>query len=333
MLPPFHPRASLGSLLRTASRGAVLAGLAVLIAGGQPGCGNITLSSATELSPANGGASTPRPPDAAADAGATPSTSDGATSGPPPGASVDAGAAPVSTGNPLCFYSYAPDAGAHTCQPDTSSQCSGWLSADAGSYVPPAEDASDGSAPLSACHVSSSPNGQKCLQAGPGGDGAQCQTGTDCAESFECVGSPGQCRHYCCDGNAACDSAGGQMPGPSFCDVEATTSGGLMVPVCEPVRSCTPLLLGNGAGTCPKGETCAVVKDDGTTSCVPIGTVGIGGDCDVYHCAAELTCLGAVGSRTCFQLCEVDSPTACPAGKTCMSSAQLFTNANIGICQ
>ena len=34
-----------------------------------------------------------------------------------------------------------------------------------------------------------------------------------------------------------------------------------------------------------------------------------------------------------LQLCQVDAPTACPTGKTCTSSAQLFTNANIGICQ
>jgi hypothetical protein len=119
----------------------------------------------------------------------------------------------------------------------------------------------------------------------------------------------------------------------TFCDVQPTAVGGLNVPVCEPVTSCTLLLTGTGNGSCPKGETCAVVKDDGTTSCVQIGTVGIGGDCDVYHCAAELTCLGPAGSRTCFQLCQVDAPAACPSGTTCMSSAQLFTNANVGICQ
>jgi hypothetical protein len=177
------------------------------------------------------------------------------------------------------------------------------------------------------------PQGQQCLAAGTGGDGEQCQKSTDCADSFECVGSPGQCRHYCCAGNTSCDQASSVTTSATFCDVQPTAVGGLNVPVCEPVTSCTLLLTGTGNGSCPKGETCAVVKDDGTTSCVQIGTVGIGGDCDVYHCAAELTCLGPAGSRTCFQLCQVDAPAACPSGTTCMSSAQLFTNANVGICQ
>jgi hypothetical protein len=75
------------------------------------------------------------------------------------------------------------------------------------------------------------------------------------------------------------------------------------------------------------------VKDDGTTSCISVGPVAVGGDCDVYHCAAGLTCLGAAGSRTCFQLCQVDTPGICPYDTTCTSSAQLFTNASVGICQ
>jgi hypothetical protein len=29
----------------------------------------------------------------------------------------------------------------------------------------------------------------------------------------------------------------------------------------------------------------------------------------------------------------MDSPTNCPSGTTCTSSAQLFSNANVGICQ
>jgi hypothetical protein len=301
----------------------------VIVTGG--GCGNISLSSGVDFAPVSGGGAV-RPPDASVDAGNLNVVGDGAALGAP--APADA-AASISVGNPLCFYDYPTDAaptGAHTCAPDTSSQCAP-SDPDAGVYAP-SDDGGEGGAPATACHVVPAGDGyQKCSTAGPGGDGAQCQTGADCAATFECVGSPGQCRHYCCGGNAACDSASGATTGPTFCDVEATTAGGLNVPVCEPVRSCTPLLMGSGAGTCPKGETCAVVKDDGTTSCVPIGTVGIGGDCDVFHCAAELTCLGPVGSRTCFQLCEVDSPTACPFGTTCTSSAQLFTNANVGICQ
>ena len=168
---------------------------------------------------------------------------------------------------------------------------------------------------------------------GAGGDGAQCQVSTDCAADFECVGSPGQCRHYCCGGNASCTAATDVTTGTTFCDLQPTTQGGRSVPVCEPVTSCTLLLTGTANGSCPSGETCAVVMDNGTTSCVEIGPVGVGGDCETAHCANGLTCLGSEGNRTCFQLCQVDSPATCPRDTMCTSSAQLFTNANVGICQ
>jgi hypothetical protein len=99
------------------------------------------------------------------------------------------------------------------------------------------------------------------------------------------------------------------------------------------------------AGSCPSGQTCAVVKDDGSTSCVVVGKAVAGEPCegdgssqtggagDPFHCAAGLTCLGAPGSRTCAALCHVDSPTDCPSGTTCTGSAQLFKDGNIGICQ
>jgi hypothetical protein len=241
--------------------------------------------------------------------------------------SGDAGAsdaaAATTVGNPLCFYSYAADAGnQRVCEPDTSNGCAS-PDPDAGIYDP--WDAGDAE-PSTACHVSA--NAQACSPSGSGGDGAQCQTSADCTNSFECVGSPGVCRHYCCGGNAACDSASDQTTAETFCDVQPTASGGLNVPVCEPISNCALL------SPCPvKGDTCAIVKDDGTTSCISIGPQIVGQSCDVYHCAAGLTCLGTAGSRSCFALCEVDSTTACPTGKTCTSSAQLFTNANIGICQ
>jgi hypothetical protein len=86
-------------------------------------------------------------------------------------------------------------------------------------------------------------------------------------------------------------------------------------------------------GVCPADQTCAIVKDDGTTSCVEIGPAVAGAACDATHCAAGLTCLGNVGARTCFQLCHVDSQTECPTGTTCAGSAQLFKDPQFGICQ
>jgi hypothetical protein len=86
-------------------------------------------------------------------------------------------------------------------------------------------------------------------------------------------------------------------------------------------------------GKCPTNQTCAVVKDDGTTSCVDVGTANVGEPCDEVHCAEGLTCLGNEGSRTCFQLCHVDSTTECPSDTTCTGSAQLFKDPQFGICQ
>jgi hypothetical protein len=328
MLRPLHP---LSSLLRMGSIAALVVAASA--------CDSLVLSSD---SPSFSGGASQSVPDASSssDAGYPSLGGDGADA---PSTLVDAGMASTSVGNPLCFFAFE-DGGAHECEPDTSGQCdsvaddagtfTGW---DAGVAPERGSDGGDGGdddaaapgPPLSACHVI--PNGQMCTVAGAGGDGAQCQMGTDCMAGFECVGSPGQCRHYCCAGNASCDLASDETAGATFCDVQPIVTGGRNVPVCEPVTSCT-LLAATGYGSCPKGATCAVVKDDGTTSCVEIGTLQVGGDCEAAHCAAGLTCLGAEGKRTCFQLCELEAP-ACPSEETCKTSAQLFTNGNVGICQ
>jgi hypothetical protein len=307
------------------------------VAGSGLGCDDISLTNGSDVPTANGASA----PSAASDAGG--SSGGGLATGTGSGA-FDAGSLPSTpanvadasmssgtVGNPLCFITYGADAGgAHNCLPDVASPSNYCAPDDAGWYSP-SDDAGDGGPPLTACHVIPS-NSQACTAAGPGGDGDQCQTSTDCAASFECVGSPGECRHYCCGGNASCDNASALTTSATFCDVQPTASGALNVPVCEPITACTLLVSGPGPGTCPTAETCAVVTDDGTTSCVAIGPVGIGRSCDVLHCQAGLTCLGAVGARTCFELCEVDAPT-CSGETKCTSSAQLFANANVGICQ
>ncbi len=283
---------------------------------------------------------------------------DAATDGGPPalvGASPDAaGSPPPITGNPLCNYGFANTA-SHTCSPDSVPaewQCT----ADAGAFVeasalpepqadsgaPSGDDgggggtASDAGAAATidagpqSCHVvqvsaadGSTSSSQACLANGPGNEGDQCQVSTDCAATYECVGMPGQCRHYCCDGNSVCSTT----YTASFCDVQSVVSGKFDVPVCMPISGCSLF------GKCPPTQTCAVVKDDGTTSCVTIGTAQVGEACDETHCAAGLTCLGNDGSRTCFELCHVDSPADCPSGTTCTGSAQLFKDPQFGICQ
>jgi hypothetical protein len=180
------------------------------------------------------------------------------------------------------------------------------------------------------CHVvrdantsSTAPPTPTCLVAGPGGDGDQCLKPTDCGAGYECVGSPSQCRHYCCDGT--CGKA-------QFCDIQTVADvGSLKVPVCAPVRSCK-LLSQMG---CAEGETCAIVNDDdGTTSCVATGPAQVNQECEVTHCAANLTCLGQPGSRRCYQLCDKTANTACTVvGEKCKGTAPLFKDVNTGVCQ
>src|SRR5437867_776307 len=68
--------------------------------------------------------------------------------------------------------------------------------------VPDSAYDADGGISL-ACHVVQQKGEakQECSVGGTGIDGASCETGADCAPAFECVGMPGRCRHYCCNGD------------------------------------------------------------------------------------------------------------------------------------
>jgi hypothetical protein len=237
------------------------------------------------------------------------------------GGGFDGGATTPYVGSPLCNYSKP-----HSCLPDVPPSPSDCNLPDAG-----ANGDAGAAAPL-ACRLgydtSLAAPAPTCARAGIGKDGDACQTGADCAAGFECIGS-GECRHYCCE-DTTCDASPTQSP--TFCDVQAMKApsvAGANVPACMPVRACKLLM----PGYCNTGETCAVVKpSDGTTSCVAIGTAKVGESCDTTHCADGLVCLGAVRSRTCFQLCHT-AATECPSGKMCKSGAPLFPDSSVGICE
>jgi hypothetical protein len=276
-------------------------------------CGNIGLSSASGFAAG---------PDNAGDAynlhendGA--SMADGGSLPP----AADAGAPNTYGGNPLCNVGIQNEAG-RPCDPDYPAPPSG------PSCQPPdgGATADDGGIELS-CHVVvvSNARTQACSIGGKGGDGNSCQTGADCAPSYECVGMPGRCRHYCCSGDKSCSG----LKVSSFCDIQATAESNLKVPVCSPVSPCK-LLTPNA---CPEGETCTVVTDDGVTSCVTIGPALVGQACDTSHCADGLTCLGRPGTRECYKLCRLGYPQDCDYGSKCTGSAQLFSDPSDGICQ
>jgi hypothetical protein len=136
------------------------------------------------------------------------------------------------------------------------------------------------------------------------------------------VGSAGTCRHYCCSGNQSCRL-------DQFCDIQRTSSGStLNVPVCVPTRQCDLLQ----PGTCPSGDTCAVVREDGSLSCVEVGSATVGQSCQAEHCASGLVCLGAA-TRTCYALCEVGKQNQCPTSQTCKGGLPLFVDPSVGVCQ
>ncbi len=161
-----------------------------------------------------------------------------------------------------------------------------------------------------------------CLPGGAGTDGNACAGGDDCSAGYECVGTPGVCRRYCCSGTCTDEK--------TFCDVQPTSGSSgtdaMSVPVCMPVSPCKLL-----ASSCPSGNTCSVVADDGTTSCVAVGLASEGSACDTAHCMANEICVGKSGARVCEKLCRVNGYD-CSGSKVCTGNATLFADPSIGVC-
>jgi hypothetical protein len=237
-------------------------------------------------------------------------------------------AAPAFQGSPLCNASKS--TGCYPDDPTNAKSCK--LAPDGGPY-----DANAGydNATL-ACHVVPNTNDTSsgapmvksvCLPAGMGRQGMACSHPTDCAPSFECVGTnSGTCQHYCCAGNTECAA-------DEFCDIQPTAAAtNTRVPVCMPIMPALGCKLLDPT-SCPAMETCAVVREDGTTSCIALGGLKAGDDCARDHCAAGLVCLGAPGDRRCYQLCHTATMTDCAAGLKCKGGLPLFPDPDVGVCE
>ena len=98
--------------------------------------------------------------------------------------------------------------------------------------------------------------------------------------------------------------------------------------MCTAVRSCKLLV----ANVCDPGTTCAIVNDNGTTSCVEIGSAKVNEECNDRHCAEGLTCLGHTEDRKCYELCRKGT-TTCPSGQSCKGYAPTFRDPDVGVCQ
>jgi hypothetical protein len=244
----------------------------------------------------------------------------------PPPTDGGVGAVPSS---PLCGVC---PTGALPDDPITAKQCG--LAPDGGAY-----DAKAGydNAAL-ACRVEpSSGNNQSqvmaaCATVGDGTEGAACHASSDCGTGLECVAG-GVCRHYCCRGDVSCDDK-------HFCDIQSiATAASTKVPVCMLIDHKNCALLDdvpNDFQGCPADETCAVVRGDGTTGCVDVGSAKAGDPCEQDHCGRDLVCLGfGATMRQCYQLCETNSTygNQCPQGTTCQATLPLFQDPSVGICQ
>ena len=243
---------------------------------------------------------------------------------------------PPSQGSRLCLQ--GPIA---NCDPDTISTpslCN--ESPDGGVWDPTASYGDAGLAcrvsPAQSLYTDGGPTAA-CSPAGAGTDSTSCSYASECGAGFDCVGTPGMCRHYCCAGNSVCAK-------DQFCDTQplavATTT---QVPVCMPISPAGGCELASCATgvtcpACPAGETCSVVRDDGATGCVQIGSAKAGDPCDIDHCGLGMTCLGSAsaaantpGSRRCYPLC-LTSSTHCVSG-TCQGGLPLFQDPTVGVCR
>ena len=167
--------------------------------------------------------------------------------------------------------------------------------------------------------------GPVCGLAGPSTEGMPCTGSADCAAGYECT-SEAKCRAYCCAGQCSNQN--------SFCDIQPMlTYPTLKVPVCIPITPCG--LLDSEGGTCPSSQTCAVVRENGATSCVAIGPRQLGDECNTDHCARGLVCLGTSGDLSCFQLCHTAMRTnECAATPQQICKGGSFSPVpGIGICQ
>jgi hypothetical protein len=240
-------------------------------------------------------------------------------------AGPDVAIAPGVPGSPLCGAAL-PGA----CYPDdpvTAKQCG--IAPDGGPY---SGQAGYGDTIL-ACRVQASadsPTGVEpaCAPAGSAGDGSWCKSSAECAPTYDCVGA-GTCQRYCCRGNVECLA-------DQFCDIQATASASsVRVPVCMPVHPSTGCQLLD-PGACPATETCAVVRENGATSCVAVGAAKANDGCEKDHCAAGLVCLGQPGQRLCYQLCHTTTATSvneCSSTQQCKGGLPLFPDPSVGICE
>ena len=155
-----------------------------------------------------------------------------------------------------------------------------------------------------------------CAPTGHSASGGPCQSAADCNDGLGCVAvsGAGVCRPYCCGSLEACGKG-------TFCTpLPMKERFDRPIPVCTPVTPCELFTT-----SCPNGDTCTIVRADGTTSCAPKGT---GKSCDPCPCGSGYMC-SATG--VCQKLCHTTPTNECGAGSTCQGGSANFPS-GVGIC-
>jgi hypothetical protein len=204
------------------------------------------------------------------------------------GASIAfSGGTGAQSGNPPASLQYLCGGAGAVCVPGPQDDCAQGGNPGMGGAPPDASAVS--------CKVVVADGGvaAHCGVSGNMPEGSPCMNAADCGPDLGCilVEHTPLCRAYCCAGLESC-------PTNTYCvQQKMYESPSSEIPVCIHVTKCV-LLDDTG---CPSGETCAIVRLDGTTSCVVPGTGTYGQPCP---CAAGYTCSYADG--TCLKLCHTD---------------------------
>lgn len=157
----------------------------------------------------------------------------------------------------------------------------------------------------------------QCGTVGSGADGDPCESASDCQAGLGCIdaGVISICRAYCCASSESCRTGTYCTPAP-LANAPSTA-----IPVCTPVTPCELL----DTASCSSGQTCAIVRESGTTSCVVPGTGTAQEPCP---CAAGYTCSWSDG--ICLQLCEISDAGVC--GNGYCQGGTLPYPAGVGFC-
>jgi hypothetical protein len=233
------------------------------------------------------------------------------------GLSFPDGGPDVAISVPLISYQYLCGSSSSICVPGAGTDlCAPGGNPGVGGAGP------DGSA-LS-CRLLSPDGGPVVAQCGLGGgasEGEPCMSATDCGAELGCVASgtiQGICRSYCCASLESC------QPDTYCVKTPMAEAAANQIPVCIPAMKCVLL----DDTTCPSGLTCTIVRESGTTSCVPPAPAGMGTYGEPCPCAAGYTCSWTDG--TCLKLCHTSS-TECGENGYCQGGWQSYPM-GIGYC-